>query len=122
MELKFLYRSRYGISSVYGVEIPGTDGKAGMASIFATEDLNLSNLLDIQKKNLPPYAIPIFLRLLSQLKTTSTFKIQKSDMKKVGFDITKTEDPIYVLLPKSSEYTLLTDEIYNNLNLGKYRF
>jgi citronellyl-CoA synthetase len=112
-------------SSVYGVEIPGTDGKAGMAAIVATEDhknFNLSDLLNIQKKNLPPYAIPIFLRFLSQLITTSTFKIQKSDMKKVGFDITETDDPIYVLLPKSSEYTLLTDEIYNELNLGKYRF
>ncbi len=112
-------------SSVYGVEIPGTDGKAGMASIFATEDhknFNLSDLLTIQQKNLPPYAIPIFLRFLSQLKTTSTFKIQKSEMKKVGFDITETNDPIYVLLPKSSEYTLLTDEIYNEINLGKYRF
>lgn len=112
-------------SSVYGVEIPGTDGKAGMASIFATEDhknFNLSDLLNIQKKDLPPYAIPIFLRFLSQLKTTSTFKIQKSDMKKVGFDITETDDPIYVLLPNSSEYTLLTNEIYNEINLGKYRF
>ena len=112
-------------SSVYGVEIPSTDGKAGMASIVATEDhknFNLSDLLNIQKKNLPPYAIPIFLRFLSQLITTSTLKIQKSDMKKVGFDITETNDPIYVLLPKSSEYTLLTDEIYNELNLGKYRF
>ena len=112
-------------SSVYGIEIPGTDGKAGMASIAATTDhgnFDLNELLKILQKNLPPYAIPIFLRFLSQLKTTSTFKIQKSDMKKVGFDITKTKDPIYVLLPKSSEYTLLTDEIYNDINLGKYRF
>jgi citronellyl-CoA synthetase len=112
-------------SSVYGVEIPGTDGKAGMASIAATIDhgnFDLNELHKILQKNLPPYAIPIFLRFLSQLKTTSTFKIQKSDMKKVGFDITETEDPIYILLPKSSEYTLLTDEILNELNLGKYRF
>jgi len=43
-------------------------------------------------------------------------------MKKVGFNINETKDPIYILLPKSSEYTLLTDEIYKELNLGKYRF
>ena len=112
-------------SSVYGVEIPGTDGKAGMASIATTVDhknFDLIELLKIMQKNIPPYAIPIFIRFLSQLKTTSTFKIQKSDMKKIGFDITETEDPIYILLPKSSEYILLTDEVLNELNLGKYRF
>ena len=112
-------------SSVYGVEIPGTDGKAGMASIATTVDhksFDLNELLKIMQKNLPPYALPIFIRFLSQLKTTSTFKIQKSDMKKVGFNITETEDPIYILLPKNSEYILLTDEVLNELNLRKYRF
>jgi len=112
-------------SSVFGVEIPGTEGRAGMASVITTENtknLNFSELLNILEKNLPPYAIPLFIRVLSELKTTSTFKIQKSDMKKVGFDITETDDPVYVLLPKSSEYTLLTDEIYKDLNLRKYRF
>jgi citronellyl-CoA synthetase len=110
-------------SSVYGVQIPGTDGKAGMTSILATVDHNefdLNGFYEILEKNLPPYAIPIFLRFLSQLKTTSTFKIQKSDMKKAGFDITKTNNPIYVLLPGSSGYTLLTEEIYNKI--GEYRF
>ena len=112
-------------SSVYGVEIPGTDGKAGMVSIAATVDhtnFDLNELITIQQNNLPPYAIPIFIRFLSRLKTTSTFKIQKSDMKKVGFNITETEDPIYILLPKNSEYILLTDEVLNELNLRKYRF
>ena len=112
-------------SSVYGVEIPGTDGKAGMVSIAATVDhtnFDLNELITIQQSNLPPYAIPIFIRFLSRLKTTSTFKIQKSDMKKVGFNITETEDPIYILLPKNSEYNLLTDEVLNELNLRKYRF
>ena len=110
-------------SSVYGVQIPGTDGKAGMTSILATVDhseFDLNGFYKILDKNLPPYAIPIFLRFLSQLKTTSTFKIQKSEMKKAGFDITKTNNPIYVLLPRSSGYTLLTEEIYNKI--GQYRF
>jgi len=112
-------------SSVHGVEIPGTEGRAGMASVKATEspeNFNFSELLNLLRKNLPPYAIPMFIRVLSELKTTSTFKIQKSDMKKVGFDISKTNDPIYVLLPQSSEYALLTEEIHKNIINGKYRF
>ncbi len=70
-------------------------------------------------ENLPKYAIPLFIRFLSELSTTSTFKIQKSNMKKVGFDITKTKDPIYVLLPKSSEFTLLN---VSDIIKEEYRF
>ena len=112
-------------SSVYGVEIPGTEGRAGMASIIATKDhenFNFNRLLKILQDNLPRYAIPKFLRLLSELSTTSTFKIQKSQMKKESFDINKTSDPIYVLLPGSSDYTPLTGEIYNNIINRKYKF
>ena len=112
-------------SSVFGVEISGTEGRAGMACVKASvspENLKLGELLNFMQKNLPPYAIPKFIRILSELKTTSTFKIKKSEMKKVDFNITKTDDPIYVLLPQSSEYTLITEEIYKNIINGKYRF
>ena len=111
--------------SVYGVEIPGTEGKAGMASIISTstpENFDFSNLLLFLNENLPNYAIPYFIRFLSEFSTTSTYKIQKSDLKKVGFNINETTDPIYVLLPGSSEYTLLTKEIHDNIINGVYPF
>ncbi|KKL74430.1 hypothetical protein LCGC14_2064960 [marine sediment metagenome] len=43
-------------------------------------------------------------------------------MKKVGFDIKKTSDPIYVLLPNNSEYVRLTEGIYMNIINKEYRF
>jgi hypothetical protein len=43
-------------------------------------------------------------------------------MKKIGFDITNTNDPIYVLLPKSSEYIPLIEKIYTDIINEKYRF
>jgi len=112
-------------SSVYGVQIPGTEGRAGMASIFSKKkhnEFDFNRIIKILYKNLPKYAIPLFIRFLSKLSTTSTFKIPKSDMKEVGFDISKTNDPIYVRLPDSSEYKLLTDEIYSNIINEKFRF
>ena len=112
-------------SSVYGVEIPGTEGKAGMVSIISTstpENFDFSNLLLFLNENLPNYAIPYFIRFLSEFSTTSTYKIQKSDLKKVGFNINETTDQIYVLLPGSSEYTLLTKEIHDNIINGVYPF
>jgi len=113
------------LSSVYGVEIPGTNGRAGMASIITdveVKNFNFDEIFKILKDTLPPYAIPKFIRFLSELSTTSTFKIRKSDMKREGFDINQTKDTIYVYLPGSSGYTHMTEEIYNNINNGKYRF
>lgn len=111
--------------SVYGVEISGTEGRAGMSSIITKQndtEFDFNNFLNMLKRNLPPYAIPKFIRFLSELSTTGTYKIQKSEMKDVGYDIRKINDQIYVLLPGSSEYILLTEKIYNNIIGKSYRF
>jgi citronellyl-CoA synthetase len=96
-----------------------------MASILATvkhDKFDFNNFGKALQDNLPNYALPIFLRFLSELNTTSTYKIQKYDMKKIGFNIKKTNNPIYVYLPGSSKYTLLTEDIFENILEGKYRF
>ncbi|NWS44869.1 S27A1 protein, partial [Probosciger aterrimus] len=57
--------------AVYGVEVPGVEGKAGMAAIADPKAKVSPNVLyqELQKV-LPPYARPIFLRLLPQVDTT----------------------------------------------------
>ncbi|KKL74429.1 hypothetical protein LCGC14_2064950 [marine sediment metagenome] len=60
-------------ASVYGVKIPGTEGRAGMTSIKAAvthEEFNFNKLQEILKEHLPLYAIPKFIRFLSELPTT----------------------------------------------------
>ncbi|MFX1277889.1 MAG: long-chain-acyl-CoA synthetase [Promethearchaeota archaeon] len=112
-------------TSVYGVLVPDTEGRAGMASIFTKrkpETFDFDGFSNLLRENLPNYAIPLFIRFLSKLSTTNTYKILKSDMKKVGFNINKTKDPIYVLLPKTSSYTLLTEKIFKDIVEKKYRF
>ncbi len=106
-------------SSVYGVEITNTEGRAGMASIVLSKKTNesivMKKLAFKLKKSLPSYAIPIFVRITKGLETTHTFKIKKTDLKKIGFDINKTDDPIYIMLPGSDEYVYMTKEIYENV-------
>ena len=112
-------------TSVYGVEIPGCEGRAGMASILSTvkhEIFDLNNFVKTLQDSLPKYAIPIFIRFLSELNTTGTYKIQKFGMKKIGFNLKKTDNPIYVYLPGSTKFTLLTEKIYENILNRKYRF
>ncbi|MFX0164293.1 MAG: long-chain-acyl-CoA synthetase [Candidatus Hodarchaeota archaeon] len=112
-------------STVYGVQIPGTDGRAGMAAIVpntSVEDFKLKELADVLKLNLPLYGIPIFLRLKSELTITATFKLKKVKLKKEGFDLEKIDDPIYIVLPDESEFTPLTKDIYENIQNQHYKF
>ncbi len=112
---------------VYGVEIPNTNGRAGMAAITLqdAEQLNehdLSQMVADFKKNLPPYAIPVFLRIQKTVETTGTFKYQKNKLKEENFDLNKTSDRLLVLLPGATAYCELTPEIYTNIEAYQYRF
>ncbi|MCD6060473.1 MAG: long-chain-acyl-CoA synthetase [Moraxellaceae bacterium] len=113
---------------VYGVEIPNTNGRAGMAAITPHEgkslaDLDLPGLLDLLKRELPAYAVPVFLREQKAVETTGTFKYQKNTLKKEGFDPKQVKgDALFVRLPGSEAYEPLTDEVYAAILAGKYRF
>ena len=112
---------------VYGVEIPNTNGRAGMAAITLKDDeqLNeedLSKMAQIFKKNLSSYAVPVFLRVQKTIETTGTFKYQKSKLKEDGFDPNKTDEQILVLLPNEDHYTAMNQEIFDNIQSYKYRF
>ena len=110
----------------YGVEIPNTNGRAGMASITPTvlvEQLDFKDIYRFLKAQMPVYAIPLFLRVKKSMETTGTFKYQKSHLKDEGFNPAKTNgEPVYALLPGSDEYVLITDQVLADINAGKYRY
>ncbi|MFU9046560.1 long-chain-acyl-CoA synthetase [Acinetobacter tibetensis] len=112
---------------VYGVEIPHTNGRAGMAAITLAEQAQLNEqdlqaMLSCFKKSLPAYAIPVFLRVQKQVETTGTFKYQKNKLKEQAFDPEKTNEQILVLLPNSNAYCDMNTEIYSNIQQYQYRF
>ena len=112
---------------VYGVEIPHTNGRAGMAAITLLEGTSLEpedlNLMVLKFKTcLPNYAIPVFLRIQTQIETTSTFKYQKNTLKEQGFDPKQIDDRLLVLLPNATEYCELTEDIFQNIQNYQYRF
>ncbi len=87
------------------------------------DDLDLPGLYALLKRELPAYAVPVFLREQKVVETTGTFKYQKTTLKKEGFDPAQVNgDPLYVVLPGAAEYVPLTAEIYENIQQGKYRF
>ena len=112
---------------VYGVEIPNTNGRAGMAAITLVdgEELNeadLSAMVNVFKKCLPSYAIPVFLRVQAKVETTGTFKYQKNKLKEDTFNPAKTSERLLVLLPGATAYCDVNAEIFNNIQNYQYRF
>jgi citronellyl-CoA synthetase len=107
------------MSNIYGVEIPGTNGRAGMAALIlregltGSEDLNVADLSQHLTDNLPAYAQPVFLRLLKEQPTTTTMKLLKSDLREQAYHLDRTDDEILVLKPGESVYTRLDREFYD---------
>jgi len=107
-------------TNVYGVEIPGTDGRAGMAAIVLRDGLNADSM-DIEgisqhiAENMPGYARPIFLRLLEDLPTTSTHKLQKNDLRDQAFHLDKVTDQLFVMKPGDSTYSRLDSDFYDQI-------
>ncbi|XP_059473300.1 long-chain fatty acid transport protein 4 [Neocloeon triangulifer] len=110
----------YRDAIAYGVEVPGAEGRAGMVAIHQGKDapIDLEKFAEGLKASLPSYARPIFVRLLSELDLTGTFKLKKTDLQKEGFEPKK--DPVYYLA-SSGKYELITDEVYEQINMGKVR-
>ncbi len=97
-------------ANVYGVSVPGTDGRAGMAALVTGEGFDIGKLADALAGNLAPYARPVFLRLLPELEITGTFKQRKVDLVQEGFDLKTIRDPLYWLDPATGKYEPLTPE------------
>src|SRR5207247_6272868 len=67
-------------ANVYGVSIPGKDGRAGMAALVVEGNLDLAALRAHLVAHLPEYARPLFLRIKSEIDVTGTFKQKKVDL------------------------------------------
>uniref|UniRef100_A0A665VB72 long-chain-fatty-acid--CoA ligase n=2 Tax=Echeneis naucrates TaxID=173247 RepID=A0A665VB72_ECHNA len=109
--------------NVYGVEIPGHEGRAGMAAMIVRPGLVFDGkkLFEHVKRELPAYAHPLFIRLQEVLETTSTFKHQKFQLVQSGFNPSTISDPLYVLDYQQKNYVPLTDSIYQSILTGEYR-
>jgi fatty-acyl-CoA synthase len=109
-------------ANVYGVAVPGVDGRAGMAALVVDGDFNLDALPVQLKARLAPYARPIFLRLSAHIDVTGTFKQRKVDLVREGFDPAAIADPLYFLDPASGKYERLMPQHYADIVEGRVKF
>ena len=110
---------------VYGVEIPKTNGKAGMVTLVPQNpeaEFDADKLFTYLQDNLPPYAIPVFVRVTHAIEKTGTFKYRKVDIQKLGYSLDRPHEEVYAWLPGSSGYTQLTPELVADIDSGGVRF
>ncbi len=113
------------LSAVYGVAMPGGDGRIGMVAIIPEcdiENFDFDGASSYFEAALPSYAVPRFMRLNTELACTPTHKIKKMNLKKEGFNPAVVVDAVYVLLPGTSTYAPLTTDIFAEIQDGKFRF
>jgi fatty-acyl-CoA synthase len=107
---------------VYGVPVPGADGRAGMAAIMPQADFDLPALHSLAKARLPAYARPLFVRICGQIDMTETFKPKKQALASEGFDPRATGDRVYVDDRGADAYVPLDDALYAMIQRGAVRF
>jgi fatty-acyl-CoA synthase len=107
---------------VYGVAIPATDGRAGMAAIVVRDGSDIALLHDHLAERLPDYARPVFLRILSEIAVTGTFKPQKQALARDGYDPSVVDDALYVSDRISGAFVRLDPALYRRIQNGELRF
>jgi fatty-acyl-CoA synthase len=108
-------------ANVYGVPVPGYDGKVGMAAVVAHGNLDLTGLRQYIAENLPEYAQPAFLRIRDELDVTGTFKQRKLDLVKDGFDPAKITDALYFNDPRQGTFVPLDRKLFERIYAGEVR-
>lgn len=94
------------------------EGKAGMAAIVdPTRKVDMDYLSIVIRGSLPPYARPLFIRLLDAIPRTATFKLRKRELAQQGYNLHAIRDLIYYL-NRDGVYRQLTEEQYAALQAG----
>jgi fatty-acyl-CoA synthase len=106
---------------VYGVAIPDTEGRAGMAAIVVTPEFELGGFHKYLVTTLPEYARPLFLRICTTLETTGTLKPAKQGLAGEGYDPAAIPDPIYFDDRAGRAFVRLDESLYRRLSRSGIR-
>ncbi|XP_025770014.1 bile acyl-CoA synthetase isoform X2 [Puma concolor] len=109
--------------NVYGVSVPGCEGKVGMAAVRLApgQTFDGQRMYQHVRTWLPAYAAPHFIRIQDALEITSTFKLVKSRLVREGFNVGVIADPLFVLDNQAKTFQPLTPETYQAVCNGTWR-
>ncbi|MCV7030535.1 long-chain-acyl-CoA synthetase FadD6 [Mycobacterium sherrisii] len=106
--------------TVFGVEVPHTGGRAGMAAVQLREGAQFDgkSLARAVYDQLPGYALPLFVRVVKTLEHTTTFKSRKVELREQAYG-PDVKDPLYVLAGRDEGYVPYYDDYPSEVAAGK---
>jgi fatty-acyl-CoA synthase len=108
-------------ANVYGVAVPGLEGRVGMATLVTDSELDLVGFRTHLTRCLPPYARPSFLRIRNDVDLTGTYKYSKTELVRQGYDPLAIVDPLYFDRSELQEFVQLDKELYDRILTGGVR-
>jgi fatty-acyl-CoA synthase len=109
-------------ANVYGVPVPNTEGRVGMAALVAEASLDLNGLREHLAHCLPAYARPVFLRIRTAFDVTGTFKYSKTELIRQGYNPLASGDALYFDSFESEAFVPLDKDFYDRIQSGRIRF
>lgn len=106
--------------TVFGVKVPGADGRAGMAAAVLKDgtEFDGTSLAHTVYDRLPGYAVPLFIRVVDSLEHTATVKTKKVDLREQGYG-PDVDDPVYVLNGREEGYVPYYDDYPDEVAAGE---
>jgi len=107
--------------NVYGVKVPGQEGRAGMAALIMRpgEAFDPDAFYALTRERLPPYASPLFIRLWREPVFTASHKLRKVELQSEAYNPSRCSDPLYVRDDPNRTYTAYSDAVLERLGLPK---
>jgi len=112
-----------GETAVYGVAVPGAEGRAGMALVVLRngEEFDPRAYYRFVATTLPNYAQPLFVRLAASMDVTGTLKHSKRRLQAEGYDPGEGSDPIYFRDDSAATYVLVDASLRRRIESGQIR-
>ncbi len=112
------------LCAVYGVEVPGAEGRAGMAALVLEPGASLDGRALYRQlcEALPAYARPVFLRIQGAAELTGTFKLRKVELQAQGYDPSRSNDQYLYRDEAAGAFVKLDPQIFAGIQAGDIRF
>jgi fatty-acyl-CoA synthase len=107
-------------AAVFGVTVPGAEGRAGMAALVVDSNFDLGAFRNHLVERLPDYARPLFLKVVGAIELTGTFKLRKQDLAVAGYEAS-TSDTLYFDDRQQGAYVVLDESVSARIRGGKMR-
>lgn len=108
--------------NVYGVQVPGHEGRAGMAAVLMQEGraFDPQTLFALTESRLPRYAAPVFVRVTQAADLTASYKLRKVDLQRQGYCPTRCSDPLFIRDEQAGTYVPYSAQVLTRVGLAPF--